>query len=85
MEEENDIYRVAARVKNLARIAVDANLTPSGEGLCNSYIHVLMSLYSFAEKLEEPLKSELIRLVKENEDMPARVIEFNKRNFKKTS
>ncbi|HXN74912.1 MAG TPA: hypothetical protein VN855_00285, partial [Candidatus Acidoferrum sp.] len=41
-DNSTDIYKIAARVKNLAR-SNDATLTQVGESLCNVYVHVLKS------------------------------------------
>lgn len=72
-ENSNDIYKVAARVKNLAR-SNGAALTPAGEVLCNSYVHVILSLYNFADTLPKVYGDELKELVKSHENMPANVI-----------
>lgn len=73
----NDIYRIAARVKNLAR-ADGASLTPVGEILANSHVHVLNALYKFAETLGSPKKEELILLLRKHEEMPGKVIAASK-------
>jgi hypothetical protein len=73
-DNSNDIYKVAARVKNLAREG-GKSLTAHGEMLANSYVHVLVSLYKFADKLgnaEERIK--LTELIRSQEGMPAQVI-----------
>jgi len=76
-DNSNDIYRVSARVKNLARESAGANLTPVGEALCNTYTHVLLSLYAFAETLKnKKTKMKLIELIRKHEEMPAQVISY---------
>lgn len=71
--ESNDIYKVAARVKNYARSG-GGQLTPVGEGLCNAFTHTLMTLYNFAETLSEDDKNRLLAVLKEQEKMPAQFI-----------
>lgn len=68
----NDIYRIAARVKNLA--AGNGSLTPVGEMMCNSFVHVLKAIYDFSETLPEPQKTQLGDLLRKHEDMPANLI-----------
>jgi hypothetical protein len=73
-ENSNDIYKIKARVANLAR-GGNMNLTPVGEILCNSYVHVLKALYDFAEKLDDKnVKIQLIQLIRNNEGMPGNII-----------
>lgn len=73
-ENSNDIYKVAARVKNLAR-GSNASLTQQGEMLCNTYVHVLMDLYQFASHIEDDvLRINLTRLIKGHEGMPGTLI-----------
>lgn len=73
LNNSNDIYRIAARVKNLAR-GGGGSLTPVGEMMCNSFVHVLKALYDFAETIPEPHKTNLIELVRNKEGMPADLI-----------
>lgn len=72
-ETNNDIYKISARVKNLAR-GSGASLTPVGDILCNTYTHVLFALYEYSSKLPEPHKTELFNLIQKHEGMPADVI-----------
>lgn len=72
-ENSTDIYRVAARVKNLAR-ADGGALTPVGDILCNSYVHVLIALYDFAETIDASKREELMSLIRANENMPANIL-----------
>ncbi len=70
----NDIYKIKARVANLAR-GTNASLTPQGEILVNSYVHVMKSLYDFAEKIEDKtLKINLTNLVRSHEGLPGTII-----------
>lgn len=74
-DNSNDIYKVSARVKNLARAGAGANLTPVGEMLTNTYVHVLKSFYDFAENLEDKeVKIKLVNLIRANEGMPGTFI-----------
>lgn len=73
-DNSNDIYRISARVKNLARGA-DASLTPVGEALCNTYTHVLKELYDFAETVKnKKTKAKLLEILRKNEVMPGNFI-----------
>lgn len=77
-DNSNDIYKIAARVKNLARVDGLASLTPTGEILCNTYTHVIKAFYDFADTLQD--KNEKIRLyqlIQVNENMPGRLISAN--------
>jgi hypothetical protein len=73
-DNSNEIYKIAARVKNLAR-GGSLNLTPAGEALCNTFVHVAKELYDFAEKIEDKdLKIKLTELIRKHENMPATLI-----------
>lgn len=71
--ESSDIYRIAARVKNSARNG-GRSLTPVGEQMCNLYVHVLKSIYDFADTLEENKKEELRALLRQHERFPGKLI-----------
>jgi putative component of toxin-antitoxin plasmid stabilization module len=72
--DATDIYKIAARVKNLAR-GNNASLTQQGEILCNSYVHVMKALYDFADKLEDKnVKAQLTNLIRNQEGMPGTII-----------
>lgn len=71
-EESNEIYRVAARVKNYAR--EKAALTPAGEALCNMYVHVMKAYYTFADTLSPEDRKRLIDLTRTQEKMPGKLI-----------
>lgn len=77
-EKSNDIYAIAARVKNLAR-GNDCTLTRMGDAMSNYYILVLKDLYDFAENLTEPKKGQLISLIRDKEDLPKKIISLNKK------
>src|ERR1035437_137783 len=69
-----DIYKVAARVKNLAR-GSNASLTAQDDILCNTYVHVMKAFYDFADKIEDKnTKIQLISLIRSQEGMPGTVI-----------
>lgn len=73
-DNSNDIYKLSARVKNLAR-GGGASLTPMGDALCNTYTHVLKAFYTFAETMTNPEeKDRFIQLIRRHEDMPSNVI-----------
>lgn len=79
----NDIYKVAARIKNLARQDGRASLTDVGSALCNTYTHVILSFYKFAESMtDETSKQALISLIRKNESMPADFVAFINANIK---
>lgn len=74
-DNSNDIYKLAARVKNLARVDGSAALTPVGEALCNTYTHVLKSFYDFADTIQDRnTKRKLYNLIRQNEGMPGNLI-----------
>lgn len=73
-DNSNDIYKLSARVKNLAR-GNGMGLTPMGDVLCNTYTHVLKAFYTFAETIsDQDTKDKLVRLIRTHEDMPGNVI-----------
>lgn len=73
-ENSNDIYKIKARVANLAR-GGGASLTPQGEMLVNTFVHVIKALYDFSEKLEDKnVKIQLDQLIRSQEGMPASLI-----------
>jgi len=72
--DSTDIYKIAARVKNLAR-GNNASLTQQGEILCNSYVHVMKAFYDFADKLQDrAIKVQLTQLIRGQEGMPGTII-----------
>lgn len=73
-DNSNDIYKVAARVKNLARDG-KLSLTPAGEAMCNIFVHMLLELYKFASSVEDKeTKVKLNSLIRKQETVPANVI-----------
>lgn len=73
-DNSNDIYKISARVKNLAREG-GANLTPVGEMLCNTVVHVLKDLYDFADKIQDKeTKIKLIEKIRTHEGMPGNFV-----------
>lgn len=73
-DNATDIYKIAARVKNLAR-GSSASLTQQGEMLCNTYVHVMKAFYDFAETIpDRNLRKKLVTLVRSQEDMPSNLI-----------
>lgn len=81
-DNSNDIYKVKARVQNHVSYT-GGSLTGVGEMLCNSYVHVLMSLYEFSGKIKDSTtRQELINIVKKSESMPADLIAAISKNVK---
>jgi hypothetical protein len=73
-DNSNDIYKIKARIANLAR-GPGMSLTPQGEILCNSFVHMLKSLYDFAEKVQDPnVKIPLIGIIRNQESVPGTII-----------
>lgn len=73
-DNSNDIYKVKARVANLARMN-GVVLTPQGEMLVNTYVHSLLALYSFAESIKDKgTREALIKVIRAQESMPANLI-----------
>lgn len=73
----NDIYRIKARVQNF--VAQDGGmLTPVGQILCNTFVHMARDLYNCAETLPEPYRTQIADIVRKHESMPANVIAASK-------
>lgn len=73
-DNSNDIYKIKARVANLAR-GGNASLTKQGDMLVNTYVHVLKALYDFADQIEDKtVKMGLIKIIRSNEGMPGNLI-----------
>jgi hypothetical protein len=49
----DEIYAIAARVKNACVLQVGANLTPAGVMLCNTYTHTIKAFYDFAKTIKD--------------------------------
>lgn len=76
--ESSDIYRIAARVKNLARSG-GGSLTPVGEQMCNLYVHVMKHFYDFADTLSEPKREEMRELLRKHEEFPGQLISLTRK------
>lgn len=76
--ESSDIYRISARVKNLARDG-GGSLTPVGESMCNLYVHVIKSFYDFADTLETTKREEFRALIRSHEGMPGKLISLTRK------
>lgn len=77
-QNSNDIYKIKARVQNSA-VAVSGNLTPVGEMMVNSFVHVLKDLYDYAETLnDKESKIKLVERVRKHEGMPGNLIAATK-------
>lgn len=73
-DNSNDIYKISARVKNLARTG-GGNLTDVGDMLCNTYTHVIKAFYDFSENIpDKETKIKLTDLIRRHEDMPGNFI-----------
>ncbi len=73
-DNSNDLYKIKARVANLAR-ANGASITPVGEMMVNTFVHVLKSLYDFADTIEDKnIRIKLIQKIRSHEGMPATLI-----------
>lgn len=73
-ENNNDIYKVKARVKNHA-VSTGAALTAVGEMMVNSFVHVAKDLYDFAETIpDKSLRIALTERIRKHETMPANLI-----------
>jgi hypothetical protein len=82
-DNSNDIYKLSARIKNLARREANNNLTNVGDMLANTYTHVLKSLYDFADTIsDKETKIKLTDLLRSKESMPADFIAAVNANVK---
>lgn len=71
----NDIYKIKARVQNLAVGISGGNLTPVGEMMTNTFVHLFKDLYDFAEAIEDkPTKIALIEKIRKHESAPGNLI-----------
>jgi hypothetical protein len=74
-DNSNDIYKVSARIKNLARGAVKSNLTAQGDMVINMFTHVIKTLYDFADTVsDKETKIRLTETIRRQEEMPANLI-----------
>lgn len=78
-EAKENQYTISARVKNQARLH-DAQLTPMEEVLCNTYTLVLLDLYVFSNSLGKEKREELREILRNNENLPRRIIELGNQN-----
>lgn len=84
-DNSNDIYRVSARIKNLARFGDGpvATLTPAGEALCNTFTHLIVELYTFADTVKnKAVRAKLLEIIKKNEALPGNFIAAMKNGVK---
>jgi hypothetical protein len=74
-ENSNDIYKVSARIKNSARMAVKANLTAQGDMVVNTFTHLIKALYDFADTIKDrETKVKLVELTKKQEELPGNLL-----------
>lgn len=74
-ENSSDIYKIKGRVQNLAVGISGGNLTPVGEMMVNSFVHVVKDLYDFAETIEDKkTRVMLVERIKKHEGMPGNLI-----------
>jgi hypothetical protein len=73
MEKGTDeIYAIAARIKNACVMNVGSNLTPAGVMLCNTYTHTIKAFYDFAKTVkDENDRERLNAFIKSQEGMAA--------------
>lgn len=77
VEQDNssDIYKIKSRVQNLAVGISGGNLTPVGEMMVNSFVHVIKDLYDFADTVQDKgLRDSLRQKIRKHEDMPGNLI-----------
>ena len=78
----NDIYKIKARVANLARSG-GASLTPVGEMMVNTFVHVVKDLYDFAEVIpDKNIRINLIERIRKHEGMPGNLISATSVNLR---
>lgn len=71
----NDIYKIKARVQNLAVGISGGNLTPVGEMLANTFVHLFKDLYDFADQIpDKEVKIALIEKIRKHESAPGNLI-----------
>lgn len=74
-ENSNDIYKVSARIKNAARMAVKANLTPQGDMIANTFTHVVKGIYDLADTVsDKETKMKLTKFARSQEEGAAGLI-----------
>jgi hypothetical protein len=74
-DNSNDIYKVSARIKNAARMAVKANLTPQGDMIANTFTHVVKGIYDLADTVsDKETKMKLTKFARSQEEGAAGLI-----------
>lgn len=74
-QNSNDIYKIKGRVQNLAVGISGGNLTPVGEMMVNSFVHVVKDLYDYASTLaDNRIRMELTERIRKHEGMPGNLI-----------
>ncbi|HWY36833.1 MAG TPA: hypothetical protein VNX68_19460, partial [Nitrosopumilaceae archaeon] len=73
MNENNDVYAISGRIKNIIARR-DLALSPAGTILVNAYTLALKELHDFSEKLPAPYNEELKNLLIQKETLPGYVI-----------
>lgn len=74
-DNSNDIYKIKARVGNLAVSISGGSLTPVGTMMVNSFVHVVKDLYTFADTIpDKTLKIALVERIRSHESMPGSLI-----------
>jgi len=76
MNENIDVYAISGRIKNMIAVK-DLALSTAGLILVNTYTMVLKDLHDFAEKLPEPYKEELHKVLIQKEGLPEYVIHLS--------
>jgi hypothetical protein len=68
----DEIYAIAARIKNACVLQVGSNLTPAGVMLCNTYTHTIKAFYDFAKTIkDEEDREKLNAFIRSQEGMAA--------------
>lgn len=71
----NDVYKIKARTQNLAVGISGGNLTPVGEMMVNTFVHLFKDLYDFAEVIpDKEVKIALIEKIRKHESAPGNLI-----------
>lgn len=71
----NDIYKIKARVQNLAVGISGGNLTPVGEMMANTFVHLFKDLYDFADLIpDREMRIALIEKIRKHEAAPGNLI-----------
>jgi hypothetical protein len=74
-DNATDIYKVSARIKNAARMAVKANLTPQGDMIANTFTHVVKGIYDLADTVpDKEIRMKLTKFARSQEEGAAGLI-----------